>query len=460
MRKLRFVEIVSMLKQNALLGIGAALIIAVIVLCAYWLYRKERPSTQRIGRKNALVTVLLLCYVCAVVALTLWNRHSNVEGAINLALFSSYKEAWYAFSTRDFQYIYFNIAMFIPLGILLPLLHTRFRHIGWTLATAFVFTALIESMQYILHVGIFELDDIMNNVFGALIGFGLVIACLTRKWSMRLLAITPLCVLLVGSIGMYVYYVQKPFGNLAITAIKAIDMKHVHVTTTQTFSEEQPVGTMYSAPQLTAKEARQYADKLFAYAAGIQPDELEVIAYQREAYYTYQGDPAYSIAMNYVDSTYTLNDFSNLEVKRADTNEATLRSKVKQLHIHIPKKAQFKRLNEGTYEWQVYQIETDDTLVDGKLKVVYYADETIKDVDNHIVTYKKVADVLLKSEQQAYEQLCDGEFQTDVTPQRSIQIDHVKQSYTLDSKGFYQPVYVFTGKVDGEQTKITIPAVQ
>ncbi|MCM1048296.1 MAG: VanZ family protein [Clostridiales bacterium] len=64
-----------------------------------------------------------------------------------------------------------NILLMIPLGILLYILWRPFRKIGWSLLAGFLFSLSIECIQLYTLRGKFETDDIMNNVFGTLIGF-------------------------------------------------------------------------------------------------------------------------------------------------------------------------------------------------------------------------------------------------------------------------------------------------
>ena len=41
-----------------------------------------------------------------------------------------------------------------------------------------------------------------------------------------------------------------------------------------------------------------------------------------------------------------------------------------------------------------------------------------------------------------------------------IEIIDFKLSYSLDTKGFYQPIYNFDVKLDGEKSQIHIPAIK
>ena len=70
--------------------------------------------------------------------------------------------------TESIQYIK-NILVFIPFGLLFPI-----RRWKTLLLTALIFSATIEVVQYALNLGWCEIDDMICNVLGAVIGIGLV----------------------------------------------------------------------------------------------------------------------------------------------------------------------------------------------------------------------------------------------------------------------------------------------
>lgn len=74
-----------------------------------------------------------------------------------------------------FMQIFLNIMLFVPFGFLLPMISERFRSLWLTTVTGFVFSAGIETMQYITGRGLTEVDDVINNTAGALIGYILYI---------------------------------------------------------------------------------------------------------------------------------------------------------------------------------------------------------------------------------------------------------------------------------------------
>ncbi len=64
-----------------------------------------------------------------------------------------------------------NVVMFIPLGILLPMLGKPLRHILIASPVAVACSIGIEAVQLKYHLGACQLDDVLLNSFGFLIGF-------------------------------------------------------------------------------------------------------------------------------------------------------------------------------------------------------------------------------------------------------------------------------------------------
>lgn len=453
-------EIIQLIQNNLIFAIIAACIIGIGLLIFYRIFYRKRYSYSSNRPKKRVVTayILLAVYLLFVIAATLINRGVGLDRTINLALFSSYKEAWNNFSVRNWQLIYFNIALFIPLGVLLPFIHSRFKKVGWTMLVAFTLTVLIEGVQYVTNRGILELDDVFNNLLGALIGFGFVKVFLVRSWRLRIIYLLPIVLVLSISIGMYSYYVQKPFGNLAINASTNVNMKNVDVSTTLTFKENRTGAVVYKAPSLTADEAKRKAFQYFE-QLNIDTSSLEIIAYPNEAFYRNQGENANSIWIHYLDSSYKIDDYSLFENDYAETDEKTLLNLLEKMNIDVPKAAVFKEKGKGKYQWSINQLEDGNQLIDGTLNVSYYADQTIKSIDQAMVTYTKEADVTLKSEQQAYDELVAGKFNMYDKPKDDIVVNKVKLAFSLDSKGFYQPIYEFNSLIDGRKEIISIQAV-
>ena len=93
---------------------------------------------------------------------------------MNLQLFLAWEEAWYAGDRTAWLYIVLNLALFLPLGVLLPLLETRFQKVTWVLGTAAVLSLAVELLQLVLRRGSADIDDWFLNVLGAFLGWCLL----------------------------------------------------------------------------------------------------------------------------------------------------------------------------------------------------------------------------------------------------------------------------------------------
>ncbi|UFJ59770.1 VanZ family protein [Brevibacillus sedimenti] len=64
-----------------------------------------------------------------------------------------------------------NIIAFCPLGFLIPAIFTKFRKVSKTLLICFISVIGIEVFQFVTMLGFFDVDDIMLNMTGCIIGY-------------------------------------------------------------------------------------------------------------------------------------------------------------------------------------------------------------------------------------------------------------------------------------------------
>ena len=64
-----------------------------------------------------------------------------------------------------------NIIMFIPFGVLLPILFRKYKN-GWLcMLTGFICSCSSEIVQHITQTGYLQLDDVVTNTMGTLLGW-------------------------------------------------------------------------------------------------------------------------------------------------------------------------------------------------------------------------------------------------------------------------------------------------
>ncbi|MCT4620653.1 MAG: VanZ family protein [Marinisporobacter sp.] len=64
-----------------------------------------------------------------------------------------------------------NILAFMPLGFLYPVVHKSKKNYKHILIVSFILTCFIEGLQYISGAGTCDIDDVLLNVIGGLVGY-------------------------------------------------------------------------------------------------------------------------------------------------------------------------------------------------------------------------------------------------------------------------------------------------
>lgn len=456
-------DIIQIIMDNLMIALVAVVVFAITLSAIYYvIYKKYLKGVKQLPVKTIVKGGLLGGYLLMVLGVTFFNRGGMHEKSINLAFFSSYREAWYRWDTLSWQSIYLNIFMFLPFGILLPFIHPRFQKIKWLVTVTLLFTLSIECLQFLTGRGIFDIDDLFNNFMGSIIGYGLsmsVISLYHKKIKGAIVALTPLFAVFVIIASMNVYYEAKAFGNLASTPSRTVDMKDVTVQSAVDFSDEVKSMPVYQAKQFTKKEADQFAERFFEQLQ-IAPQAIQDISYPDLAMYRAGDGGAYQLSIDFRSGMYDYLDFSSHDERMVlgEATESQLKKQLEEFNILIPEEATFDQTEAGHYVWMADFIDANEQMVEGKIEVAYYQDQTIKAIDHQMISYEPIQNQSLKSEKEAYEELLKGKFQFFERHLHDIQIHDVSIQYELDSKSYYQPVYVFNSTINGQDYPIVLSA--
>lgn len=66
-----------------------------------------------------------------------------------------------------------NVVMFVPLGALLPGIWKRMRGVLSTFLSAALLILLVEAVQYVTGLGSCDIDDLILNLAGVVLGYGM-----------------------------------------------------------------------------------------------------------------------------------------------------------------------------------------------------------------------------------------------------------------------------------------------
>lgn len=103
-----------------------------------------------------------------------WEKGVILEGldTANFTLFKTIRMYIdYSYMLNSFENLVGNVVVFIPFGFLIPYVLKRGRNFFVMLINAFLFVLGIEVFQLFSAFGAFDVDDILLNCVGAILGY-------------------------------------------------------------------------------------------------------------------------------------------------------------------------------------------------------------------------------------------------------------------------------------------------
>lgn len=133
---------------------------------------KKKKNCQTSPFIRILFCSLFLSYLVILIQIVLLSREPGTRLDVNLRLGGTWVD-----DPQGRAYVIENILLFIPLGTLLPFcMRTRIK--SWhILLIGLLSSSCIECIQHITGRGYFQVDDIVTNGFGSIIGYGIYFIC-------------------------------------------------------------------------------------------------------------------------------------------------------------------------------------------------------------------------------------------------------------------------------------------
>lgn len=466
-------ELIDTIRRYFFLGLTGMAAIAVIIVAGYFLiYKKILKRQKNVGAGMLVWLILILCYVLMLGSVTLLSRGNSYQSG-RYPLFYSYREAWYSFSMQDWRNLILNIAMFVPLGFLVPAGIGKMRKFWKTTLCGLGITVLIELTQQLTRRGMFEWDDVLNNTVGAMIGYGLFAICylIGSKICARsertghghwngsnisgkkvICCQIPLIVTCLCYVVIFGVYQRQELGNMQSRLYMDFRKTEINVTTDQSYSGQEQTVPVYRLVQMSREESEAYAEKFFA-GLGEKLDKNQTIYYEDTGvFYAEDGN---TLWLDYAGLTWNYTDFATLypedevvaenndisEQEQAgtvasseesseeqttsldsnhmtedvpqlvtDASEETIRTALQTYGITVPEGCTFSSDGDGNYTFTANQMKTEDGMYDGNIDCAYYSNGKMGTLWNRMMKCSGYKDFEIISEQEAYEKITDGKF--------------------------------------------------
>lgn len=151
-------------------------------------------DTEKKKQRERVTKVLFILYLLLVIRLLIfkypfeelkaivdsWEKGVILEGleSANFTLFKTIKMyIRYAYKLNSFENLVGNVAVFLPFGFFLPRIFKWANNWFMVLGGAFFFSLGIELFQLFSAFGAFDVDDLLLNSIGALLGYLLYKMC-------------------------------------------------------------------------------------------------------------------------------------------------------------------------------------------------------------------------------------------------------------------------------------------
>lgn len=458
-----FVKMIFSELRSGLVLAAFVVVIAVAAIAVAYIIRKKRGTSGKFP-SGRTVAALLLVATAAVILYATLARSSGYGGMGNLHLLRAWREAWNNYSLKNWLNLLLNVAMFVPVGFLLPIIHRVFEKWYLMLGVGLAATLIIELAQLITGRGLFDVDDIVANALGTMIGYCFIMIlrrARVRSKSWMLYASLPVAsaLLLVGTV---IVYNAKPYGNLEIAPSYTVNTSGIEWQVDFVPSDAPVTAAVYKSETYDKSSCDAFAEEFFR-EIGTTTDDISY--YDDETWYMNHSD-GNSLIVHHRDRSYEYSYISRDETSFSGEGKAAALACLSEMGVSVPEGAGYSYDEEGGWHRFEVRMQADgESIVDGSLRCRIAESGKVVKLYNDLCRYEFVADEELITENEALEMLQKGRFDGEYFERmksETAQVQSVSLSDRIDSKGFLQPVYVFEIRImSGENPmRIEIPALR
>ena len=471
-------------KQYAAFGFVAAVLSVLLMVGCYGIYCKYfRKEEAKFPWTKFVAGGLFVFYFSIVLGATMLNRGHTEHGMAQLGLFETYIDAWYEADMVQWRNLVLNVLMFCPIGFLLPFTCSCFRDWRVTYLSGFLCTLLIEILQYVRRCGVFQTDDLLNNLFGAMIGFGafqLVIflknKLLGRELHIRrtLLCQLPLLVTIAVFFGIFVTYQWKEYGNLRMEHVQSYDMSDIHLTSEVAYTEEKSTDYVRQVKIYSREESFELAKQIF-WRAGMNINPSDCSFFDDHATF-YAENRAAALWIHYQGGTYEMQNYSqqwdshnNAIALNSDATLEEIKQALSEYEITVPERAAFFCDGAGNYTINIpASNDAGESNISGIISANYTVNGMFSYLKCFLMDMKPYKKVSLISDKEVVKQIQNGVFSQITTEEGSVidlstvhdmHITSIEKNYIADSKGYFRPYYKVLVQCDDIEGTVEISAI-
>lgn len=144
----------------------AAFVATLCYVSWFLFYKKKKIRELRAVRGNLLGFFLLAFYLYMVLGITILSRTERPTRELSFELFRTFRNTFFAK-----KQVYENIIMFVPFSMILYWLMPIFKKSWAVLFLGIGSSLMIEITQWVTMTGCFEVDDILTNTIGMMLGY-------------------------------------------------------------------------------------------------------------------------------------------------------------------------------------------------------------------------------------------------------------------------------------------------
>lgn len=466
----QFIHMVLSELRQSMAGAVAVAVIAGLVLRAVYKHHKQKYGEERpFPWRKAFLILTLALYLAIVSYATLSRLGGYGASGVNIHLFRAWREAWNDFSVTAWLNVLLNIVLFIPLGMLLPVIWKRFRKWYAMLSVGFGLSMYIELMQYLGGRGILDVDDLFCNSLGAMMGYFLIMTVFTAvgKQLKRCLAYTVLAMIPCAAVSCVFYaYQTQEYGNIPGTYTHTLNTKNVEWFLACELPEMPASAAVYKLDVPTQGESDAFSERV----EQIIGAEFERTDYYDESImYMKQGlddQGAHFLTVQRIDGSFEYTGHWIEEPACAEADRETIEGLLDAFGVAIPADVSFSYDGDGWYSFTAEWLTVGETVMDGVLRCRYCENGVFSEIENSLLTYTYYSEEPIYSPKEAYELLCAGRFGNasgifEAKKSGKMKVVSCTLTYQADTKGYYQPVYIFEIENVDEtmEMDVIIPAI-